>query len=120
MTIGLIEALKAEGVTVKADGDFLELSPVEKITEELIQRLRKHKPAILAELKREARQQKVLSILAENPNTQRAFVTDTESDPNNVILAFAIKDQYTFEMMIPREKYDAFLLLELIEKTQVQ
>lgn len=33
MTIGLIEALKAEGVTVNADGDFLELLPVEKRTD---------------------------------------------------------------------------------------
>jgi|GEM_PF-3672427 len=30
MAIELIEALKAEGVTVKADGDFLELSPAWK------------------------------------------------------------------------------------------
>jgi hypothetical protein len=33
MTIELIEALKAEGVTVETDGDFHELSPAEKITD---------------------------------------------------------------------------------------
>ncbi|PTQ76738.1 hypothetical protein C8R26_11457 [Nitrosomonas oligotropha] len=120
MTIELIEALKAEGVTVKADGDFLELSPAEKITDDLIQQLRTHKPAILAELRREERREKVLRMLAENPNTQRIFVTDTKSDSNSVILTFAIRDQYTFEMLIPQEKYDAFLLLELIDKAQIQ
>jgi|CXWL01.1.fsa_nt_gi hypothetical protein len=120
MTIELIEALKADGVTVKADGDFLQLSPVEKITEELIQRLKKHKPAILAELKREERRLKVLAMLAENPDSQRAFITDAAEDPDNVILTMAIRDLYTFEMSIPREKYDAFLLVEVIQKAQIQ
>ena len=32
MIIELNEALKAEGVTVKAEGDFLELSPAGKTT----------------------------------------------------------------------------------------
>lgn len=69
---------------------------------------------------REKRRQKVLKMLADNPEIKRAFVTDTEADPDNVILTMAIRDQYTFEMMIPREKYDAFLLLELIEKAKIQ
>ncbi len=79
MTIELIEALKAKGVTVKADGDFIELSPVEKITEELIQRLRTHKPTILAELKREKRHEKVLRMLANRPGSQQTFITDTSN-----------------------------------------
>ena len=117
----IIEYLRQRELNVTlADGDFLELSPAEKITHELIERLRKHKPAIIAELRREERREKVLRMLAENPNIQRAFVTDTKSDSNSVILTFAIRDQYTFEMMIPREKYDAFLLLELMDKARIQ
>lgn len=54
----IIEYLRDQGLTVKADGDYLELSPVEKITEELIQRLKKYKPVILTELKREESQKK--------------------------------------------------------------
>ena len=117
----IIEYLRQRELNVTlADGDFLELSPAEKITHELIERLRKHKPAIIAELRREERREKVLRMLAENPNIQRAFVTDTKCDSNSVILTFAIRDQYTFEMMIPREKYDAFLLLELMDKARIQ
>ena len=116
----IIEYLREQNLTVKADGEYLELSPPEKITEELIQRLRKHKPAILAELKREERRLKVLAILAENPETLRAFITDPVTDPDNVILTMAIKDQYTFEMLIPKDKYDSFTSLELIEKGSVQ
>ncbi len=116
----IIEYLREQNFTVKADGDYLELSPPEKITEELIQRLKKHKPAIIAELKREERRNKVLSMLADNPDIQRAFVTDTESDKHSVILTIAIRDQYSFEMTIPKDKYDPFTLLELINKGLVQ
>lgn len=118
--IEIIEYLRQQNFTVKADGDFLELSPSEKITEELIQRLRKHKPAIIAELKREERRLKVLAMLAENPDSQRAIITDLDSDPNDVVLAIAIRNVATFEMQIPKHKYDGFMLLELIEKGSVQ
>ncbi len=118
--IEIIEYLREQNFTVKADGDFLELSPPEKITEELIKRLRKHKPAILAELKREERRLKVLAMLTENPDSQRAIITDLNNDSGNVILTIAIRDQYTFEMQIPKDKYDAFTLLEMINKGLVQ
>lgn len=118
--IEIIEYLREQNFTVKADGDFLELSPPEKITDELIQRLRKYKPAILAELKLEARRLKVLAILAENPDSQRAIIADLDSAPDDVILTIAIRDQYTFEMQIPKRRYDPFLMLELIEKGLMQ
>jgi len=118
--IEIIEYLREQNFIVKADGDFLELSPPEKITEELIQRLRQHKPAILAELKKEQRCKRVLDILSDRPDSQRAITSDLSSDPDNVILTIAIRDQYTFEMQIPKDKYDAFSLLELIEKGALQ
>ena len=109
----IIEYLREQNFTVKADGEYLELSPPEKITDELIKRLRKHKPAILAELKREERRKKVLAMLAERLDTQRAIITDMDSDPDNVILTIAIRDQYVFEMTIPKHRYDALALLEM-------
>ncbi|MBY0499667.1 MAG: hypothetical protein K2P74_08705 [Nitrosomonas sp.] len=118
--IEIIKELRGQNFTVKADGDYLELSPPEKITDELINRLKKHKPAIIAELKREERRNKVLAILADNPSTSRAIIADVDSDPDNVILTIAIRDQYSFEMTIPKAKYDAFILLELIEKGSLQ
>ncbi|MER0171368.1 MAG: hypothetical protein DU489_12325 [Nitrosomonas sp.] len=117
----IIEYLRDRDLTITlTDGDSLELSPAEKITHELIERLRKHKPAIIEELKREQRREKVLLMLEENPGTQRAFVTDTESDRHNVILTIAIKDKYSFEMLIPKSKYDPFAMLELLEKGPLQ
>lgn len=106
--IEIIEYLREQNFTVKADGQYLELSPPEKITNELIERLRKHKPAIIAELKREERRKKVLQMLEERPEIQRAFVTDTEADPDNVILTMALRDQCSFEMLIPEAQIRSF------------
>ncbi len=116
----IIEYLREQNFTVKADGDYLKLSPPEKITEELIQRLRKHKPAIIAELKREERRTRVLAILVDNPATSRAIITDVDSDPDNAILTIAIRDVATFEMQIPKDKYDGFAILEMITKGSIQ
>ena len=116
----IIEYLRSQNFTVRTDGDYLELSPAEKITEELIQRLKKHKPAIIDELKREQRREKVLRMLADNPNTQRAFIADMDSDFDDVILTIAIRDQCSFEMTIPKHKYDSFTVLEIIKKAAAQ
>ncbi len=118
--IEIIEYLRANDFTVKADGEFIELSPPEKITDDLIQRLREQKPEILAELQTEERRLKVLTMLADGPDKERAYVTDATNDPDNVILTIAVRGLATFEMLIPRSKYDPFLLLELIDKGQVQ
>lgn len=72
------------------------------------------------DVKLEGRRQKVLKMLSENPETQRAIVTDLNTNLDNVILTIAIRDQYTFEMTIPREKYDAFALIEIINMGLIQ
>ena len=118
--IEIIEYLRENDFEVKAEGQYLELSPAEKVTDDLIQRLRKHKLEILKELQAESRRQKVLTMLEENPDTQRAYITDTNIDPNNVILSIAIREVATFEMLISKDRYDPFLLLELIDKGVVQ
>jgi len=69
----------------------------------------------ISDLKSESRRQKVLNILTEKPDTQRAIITDLDSDPDNVILTIAIRDQYCFEMLISKDRYDAFSLLELMQ-----
>lgn len=94
---------------------FLALNKCKRDPEALAYFLR-----LAAEHGKAKRREKVLRMLEENPGTQRAFVTDTESDPDNVILTMAIRDQASFEMLIPRRKYDSFLLLAIIERTAVQ
>lgn len=74
------------------------------------------KPETLLDRQREARRQKVIAMLEAAPDTKRAIYTDTASDPHNVIVAVAIRHIATCEMVIPKEKYDAWRLLEMIEQ----
>jgi len=63
----------------------------------------------------EARRRRVVAMLDKQPGNRYAVVVDNpETDP--VILALAIRDKGTCELRIPREKYDPFLLLDLIER----
>ncbi len=70
----------------------------------------------LLEPKAEARRQWVLKMLAERPGIRYAVLTDTEADPEAVLLPLAIRDHATCELRIPRKKYDPFLLHDLIER----
>jgi len=55
-------------------------------------------------------------MLRESPAMRYAVVTDTESDPDAVIVALAIRSRATCELLIPRNRYDGTLLLDLIER----
>ncbi len=114
--IEILDYLREKEIQVKLiDNEFLDLSPAKKLTDELIKRLRQHKPAIIAELKREQRRQKVLAMLEES-DKPRAFYVDDQTDQHNVIVAVAIRGAATCEIEIPRNKYDPFLVLEIIDK----
>ncbi|MEE8254215.1 MAG: hypothetical protein V3S58_01255 [Nitrosomonadaceae bacterium] len=81
--------------------------------------IRENKIKILAELQQEnqrkTRRQKILPILEENPDIQRATYADTKSNPHNVILTIARRHFTTCEMLVSKAKYDPFQLLVLIE-----
>jgi hypothetical protein len=89
--------------------------------------IRECKPAIVAALQEaandalpdpamEARRQEVLAKLAANPTARLAMITDLDSDPEFAILAIALRDKATFEMRVPKAKYDPFLLYDLIHR----
>lgn len=122
----------------QADGVRLALSPDGTIkavgSGEAVNRwlplIRSHKAELLAELRAaneatydaapdaaaEARRQRVLAMLRENPTITYAAVTDTDSEPHAVIVALAIRGRATCELLIPRDRYDGVLLLDLIEQ----
>lgn len=64
----------------------------------------------------EARRQRVLAMLAAQPEARYAVLTDSESDPVAVIVVLAIRGRATCELLMPRDKYDGLLLLDLIER----
>jgi hypothetical protein len=112
----LIIELRRKGYSIQADGGYLDISPAENLPSELVNQLKQSKTEILAELQRETRQQKAIAMLEAAHYTQRAIYTDSDSDPHNVILTVAVRNIATCEMLIPKEKYDPWRLLELIER----
>jgi hypothetical protein len=123
----ILRLLTARGLTVRPlPGGQLQVSPRSALTDELRALIRDHKAELLDALagdedrlpdaNAEARKQRVLAMLAERPGVRYAVLTDTEADPEDVILVLAIRGVTTWELRIPRAKYDPFLLLELIER----
>ena len=79
--------------------------------------LRENKAVLVTELHREHRSAKVLAMLQAEPGKQRAIYVDDASDPHNVILTVVVRAcQQTCEMLIPKDKYDPWRLLEFIER----
>lgn len=127
----IIQKARADGVTlllspsgtIKAAGD-------REAVNRWLPIIRKHKNEIVNELRAasngaydalpdaaaEARRQRVLAMLRESPTVRYAVVTDTESDPDAVILALGIRGRATCELLIPRDRYDGALLLDLIDR----
>ena len=64
----------------------------------------------------EARRQRVLAMLRDSPTITYAVVTDTDSDPDAVIVAMAIRGKASFELLIPRAKWDGVLFIDLLDK----
>ena len=64
----------------------------------------------------ERRRQRALAMLAERPGIRYAVATDTSADPDAVLLTLAIRGHATCELRIPHDRYDPFLLLDLIER----
>ena len=65
----------------------------------------------------EARLQRVLAMLADNPALRLAVVCDGAGDP--VPVAVAIRDKGSIEILIPAARFDPFALLELVERHAV-
>jgi hypothetical protein len=122
----------------QADGVTLALSPSGNIKatgeREAVNRwlriIREHKNEIMNELRvasdgaydalphaeAKARRQRVLVMLREHPTARYAVVTETKGDPDAVIVALAIRGRATCELLIPRDRYDGALLMDLIER----
>jgi hypothetical protein len=65
---------------------------------------------------REARKERVMALLQENPDAPRAIYADTDSDPLNVVLVTAVRHVAVSEMTVPRVKYDPWRLITILDK----
>lgn len=64
----------------------------------------------------DTRMEKVIAKLHGDPGLRYAMEAHIEAAPDTVILTLAIRDKAACELHIPRDIYDPFLLLELIER----
>ena len=67
-------------------------------------------------LEQESRRLKALAMLAADPTLRSAYVVDSDSDPEQVIVTLGARDWVTCDISIPRAKYDPFQLLALLDK----
>ena len=74
-------------------------------------------PLSAAAIQREARRRKVVQMMAEGDQPRTYYWwSDTESHSDHVILACAKRGVGTWEMTIPREKWDPMKFLEFVEQ----
>ena len=112
----IIERATEEGVLLAlSPSGSISAKGYQAVIDRWLPEIKQSKAAIIAELQLESRRAKVLSMLRENPGIRYAIdVADANTDP--VIVSIGIRNVATFEMNIPQAYYDAFTLLELIEK----
>lgn len=130
---GLLDRAEATGVSVLAENGKIVFRGEESAIAALVPEARAHKAELLEELtnpavvtqneplprldpQSEARRRRVLELLATNQNARYALVTDADTEPEFVILTLAIRGQATCELRVPLDKYDGFLLLDLLNR----
>ncbi len=123
MADGVRLALSPAG-TIKASGD-------QAAVNRWLPSIREQKPGVVAALREagngpikptpaDERIEKMIAKLEADPGLRYAMKTHTEIDPDAVILTLAIRGKGACELRIPKSRYDAFALLELIEKHTVR
>ncbi|OGA54971.1 MAG: hypothetical protein A3F74_17500 [Betaproteobacteria bacterium RIFCSPLOWO2_12_FULL_62_58] len=127
----IIQKAQADGVTlILSPSGTIKAAGEREAVNRWLPIIREHKNEIVNELRAanngaydappdataETRRQRVLAMLRENPTARYAIVTETESDPDAVIVTLAIRGRATCELQIPRDRYDGALLLDLIDR----
>ena len=130
----LLQALRAQGFTLRAEDGRVMVAPAERITDELRAVIRANKAELLTALgagsspespaavdsvrdpAAKGRRERVSAMLQEHPGARYAVLVDDDADPEAAIVTLAIRDLATCELRIPRGKWDGVLFLELLER----
>jgi Tetratricopeptide repeat len=70
----------------------------------------------LLDPKADAKRRELLAMLTQEPGIHYSFATDDEREPDNLILAIAIRGKGMCEIRIPKSQYDRIAVLELIKR----
>ena len=115
----ILGRLAAAGVHLTRNGDKLVAVPREYLDDNLRTLIRNHKAELMAALPdpaAEVRRQRVLAMLDKSPGIKYALIDDTDADPDSILLTLAVRGKATCEFQIPRDRYDGFLLLDLLQR----
>jgi hypothetical protein len=113
----ILDHLAAVGVRLTRRGDTIIASPKVAVTPDLIDLIRENKPVLMEALAAaETRRQRAIGLLEANPDARYGVVTDLEAVSGHVLLTLAIKGKGTIELVIPAEKWDGTLFLDLLER----
>jgi hypothetical protein len=74
---------------------------------------------VLRNSEKGSRCEEALALLAREPRATSAVTTDTDTEPDSVIVALALRGKSTCELRIPTAKYDGLALLQLVEQQRV-
>ncbi len=124
--MSFLEKYLGEQNSAVASGDLANLANLPNETgvnkpnsTNIVSQVARNDQVTAASLQREARRQKVLQMMAEDDRPKSHYwKTFDDAHPDYVILVFAIRGVGTGEIYIPREKYDPFLLMEILDKHQ--
>jgi len=124
--LSFLEKYLGEQNSAVASGDLANLANLPNETgvnkpnsTNIVSQVARNDQVTAASLQREARRQKVLQMMAEDDRPRSHYwKTFDDAHPDFVILVFAIRGVGTGELSIPREKYDPFLLMEILDKHQ--
>jgi DNA-binding transcriptional MerR regulator len=111
-TSNLIKTLRNQGFEIKATIDYLDISPANRVSRDVLLELKSNKKLIIRELQAEKRRFNVLDKLNQDLNLKRALIVDSESDEINVIITIAIRDIGSCEMIIPKTRFDSWKFLD--------
>jgi len=117
--------LRALGLTLAAEGSNIVVRPRQALTDEARQLIRAHKAELLAALTGTPDR-----LEPEEPGIGRkataagryALSVDQDTHPEHVLVSMVIRgalpdgSAVSFELTIPREKYDPFALLAMVER----
>ena len=111
-TSNLIKTLRNQGFEIKATNEYLDISPANRVSGDVLVELKTNKKLIIQELQAEKRRLNVFDKLNQDPNLKRALLVDSESDAINVIIAIAIRDVGSCEMIIPKSRFDSWKFID--------
>lgn len=103
--------------------DKLAAEPRSALTDELRALIRAHKAELIEALEplergREIRRQRALAKLAAEPGKRRVAIFDPDADRAFVVCTVAIRGVGTCEMRIPRDRYNAWQVLDALSRME--